>query len=267
MFQPVLVSSGIAAWQFLQRTYDRQFEAFSQSPELKRDIDYFRETIGSVTTGEALVSDRRLLTVALGAFGLESDINNRYFIQKMLDEGTTADDSLANRFADNRYREFSEAFGFGPNEIPQTLLPDFATDVIARYEAASFEIALGNQDESMRIALYAQRVLSDLVSEEDSTIDQKWFTVMSQPPLRNLFEKALNLPSQFGQIDIDQQLEVFKDRASREFGSEDLSIFAEPDALDDLVRTYIARAQLAASLNSGQSSGNIALTLLQNSQV
>lgn len=266
MFQPVIVSAGIAGWQFLQRTYDRQFEAFSQSPELKRDVDYFRENIGSITTGEALVSDRRLLTVALGAFGLESDINNRYFIQKMLDEGTTAEDSLANRFADSRYREFSEAFGFGPNEIPQTLLSNFADGVVARFESASFEIALGAQDESMRIALYAQRVLSDIVSQEDTTVDQKWFTVMSQPPLRSLFETALNLPSSFGQIDIDQQLEVFKDRASSQFGSEDLSNFADADALDELVRTYVARAQLA-SFSTGQSSGSIALTLLQNSQV
>lgn len=265
MFQPVLVSTGIAGWQFLQSTYDRQFEAFSQSPELKRDIDHFRDNIGSVITAEALVSDRQMLSVALGAFGLEDDLNNRYFIQKMLEEGTTAEDSLANRFADDRYREFSEAFGFGPNEIPRTLFSNFADEIITKYEAASFEIALGQQDESMRIALYGQRVLTDIVGDEESSVDQKWFTIMSQPPLRNLFQTALSLPSQFGQIDIDQQLDVFKDRASRQFGSEDPAQFMDAEALDDLIRTYVARAQLT-SLSSGPSSGSIALTLLQNSQ-
>ncbi len=266
MFQPVLVSSGIAGWQFLQRTYDRQFEAFTQSVELKRDVDYFRENIGSITSAEALVSDRQLLSVALGAFGLESDLNNRYFIQKMLEEGTTAEDSLANRFADDRYREFSEAFGFGPGEIPRTLFSTFPDEVLTKYEAASFEIALGQQDESMRIALYGQRVLTDIVGDEEASVDQKWFTIMSQAPLRNLFETALNLPSQFGQIDIDQQLEVFKERASSQFGSEDLVQFANAEALDGLIRTYVARSQLA-SLSNGQSTASVALTLLQNSQV
>ena len=81
MFQPVVISSGIAGWQFLQATYDRQVESFNSSAELKRDTDYFEQEIGNIRTAEELVSDRRLLTVALGAFGLEDDINNTYFIR------------------------------------------------------------------------------------------------------------------------------------------------------------------------------------------
>ena len=67
MFQPVLISSGLSGWQFLQSTYDRQIATFNQSTQIKRDTDYFAENISSVTTAEDLVSDRRLLTVALGA--------------------------------------------------------------------------------------------------------------------------------------------------------------------------------------------------------
>ena len=40
--------------------------------------------------------------MALGAFGLQDDINNRYFIRKILEEGTTNEDALANRFSDTR---------------------------------------------------------------------------------------------------------------------------------------------------------------------
>lgn len=262
MFQPVVINTGVAAWQFVQRTYDRQFEIFTQSPELKRDVDYFAENIGAVSSAEDLVNDRRLLTVALGAFGLDADINNRALIQKMLDEGTTADDALANRFTDDRYRDLSAAFGLGPGEIPRNLLPSFADEIINKYEAASFEIATGQQDETMRVALYAQRTLNDVLGEPDATVNEMWFSIMGQPPLRAVFELALNLPSEFAQIDIDQQLEVFKDKASRVFGSEDPSQFLEKEALDDLLTTYVARAQVRNSLG-GQSSGAIALTLLQ----
>ncbi len=261
MLQPVVIGSGLVGWQFLQRTYDRQLETFTQNPELKRDIDHFEEKIGGVFTAEALVSDRQLLRVALGAFGLDDDLDNRFFIKKMLEEGTTADDALANRFTDTRYRELSEAFGFGPLEIPQTFKPEFATEIIEKFKANSFEIATGTQDENMRIALYAQRTLADVVSGEGSNA-QKWFSIMGQPPLRTLFQTAFNLPNQFGQVDIDQQLDVFEERAQREFGSSDPSMFSDSEAVEDLVRTFLARAQVRDS-SFGQSSGSIALQLLQ----
>lgn len=262
MYQPVLVSSGLVGWQFLQRTYDQQFAAFNQSIELKRDTDHFVENIGTITTAEDLVSDRRMLTVALGAFGLQDDINNRFFIEKMLSEGTTAPDALANRFSDSRYSDFSEAFGLGPGEIPGNLTPGFAENIVARFQANSFEIATGNQDETMRIALYGERTLPDVVGGAGSE-RQKWFSIMGQPPLRQMFETAFGLPSAFGQADIDFQLGVFQDRAERLMGVSDPAEFSDPEVLDRLVTTFLARSQLDAS-GAGASGAAIALTLLQS---
>ena len=262
MYQPVVISSGLVGWQFLQRTYDQQLSAFNDSVEVKRDTDYFLENIGDVETAEDLVSDRRLLTVALGAFGLQDDIDNRFFIEKMLSDGTTASDALANRFTDSRYSEFSAAFGLGPGEIRGTQTPGFAEGIITQFQASSFEIATGNQDEDMRIALYSERTLPDVVSGTGSDAS-KWFSIMGQPPLRTLFETAFGLPEAFGQADIDFQLGEFQDRAVRYFGVEDPAEFADPEVLDRLVSTFFARAQLDAS-GAGASSASIALTLLQS---
>ncbi|MEM7519456.1 MAG: DUF1217 domain-containing protein [Pseudomonadota bacterium] len=262
MFQPVIPSDGLAGWRFLNRTYDSQLATFSASNEIKRDTDYFIENIGNVTTAEELVSDRRLLTVALGAFGLQDDINNRFFIQKILEEGTQAPDALANRFADSRYREFSEAFGLGPNEFRGNILSNFGPETVAQFEANSFEQAAGNQSNAMRVALYAERTLPDLATGSQS-VDAKWFTVMGDPPLRQFFEKALNLPSTIGQIDIDQQLGVFKERAQSVFGTDDFSQLTTDEGLDDAITKYIVREQLDTS-NGGLSGGAIALTLLQS---
>ena len=262
MFQPVLISSGLQGWQFLQRTYDQQLATFNQSAELKRDTDHFAEKIASVTNAEDLVADRQLLSVALGAFGLQDDINNKFFIQKMLSEGTTADDALANRFTDSRYSDFSAAFGLGPGEIRGGLKPGFAEEIIAQYQANSFEVATGAQDETMRIALYAERTLGDIVSGSGSEA-QKWFTIMGQPPLRTLFETAFGLPDAFGQADIDQQLGVFQDRASSIFGVSDPAEFADSENLDRLMTTYLARSQLNAG-GAGASGAAIALTLLSS---
>lgn len=261
MFQPVIPAAGLAGWRFLQNTYDSQFETFTKSTALQRDTEYFREALSEISTAEELVSDRRLLTVALGAFGLQDDIDNRYFIKKVLEEGTTSDDALANKFADTRYKELSEAFGFGPGEFLKTGQASFAEAIIERFETGSFEVAAGAQNDAMRVALYAQRSLAD-VAGSDMSNDSKWFTIMGDPPLRELFEKALNLPSEIGQIDIDQQLEIFKDRSAFVFGSDDLSLFVDEDLRQDAITKYVLRDQLIG-FGGGMSGQAIALTLLQ----
>lgn len=261
MFQPVIPIGGLGGWRFLQQTYDSQFKAFTQNAQLERDTEYFREKIGSITSAEDLVKDRRLMTVALGAFNLQDDINSQYFIRKILEEGTTNEDSLANRFTDPRYKDLSAAFGFGPGETVRTSEASFAQTIIDRFEAIEFEIAAGAQNESMRYALYAQRQMSTL-AEEDMSNDAKWFTLMSEPPLRNIFEKALNLPSSFGQIDVDQQLSVFKTRARKEFGSDDLSIFSDPAKVQDLITKFVVRDQIS-QFNATFSPNAVALTLLR----
>ncbi len=261
MFQPIVPDGGLVGWRFLQRTYDAQFAAFANSTQIQRDADYFRENIGAVKTAEELVSDRRLLTVALGAFGLQDDINNRYYIQKVLEEGTTSDDALAVRIADPKYREMSEAFGFGPSEFLRVGETDFVEVVIDRFETGSFEVATGQQNDAMRVALYAQRELAEL-AERDSAIDTKWYSILGDPPLRQVFEKALGLPGSIGQIDIDQQLGIFKDRAQGTFGSDDPAIFLDEDRRQDAISRFLLRDQLD-SLGSGLSSNSIALALLQ----
>ena len=87
-YTPAIPLSGYAGWAFLKRTMPTQQASFNAAPQNKRDEDYFREKIGTINTAEQLVNDRRLLRVALGAFGLDKDINNKFFIQKVLQDGT-----------------------------------------------------------------------------------------------------------------------------------------------------------------------------------
>jgi len=260
--QPIVPAGGIQGWRFLQHTYDRQFATFSQDPVLKRDSEYFAENISSIKTAEDLVSDRRLLRVALGAFGLEGDINNRYFVQKILSDGTSADDALANRLADERYKDFSDAFGFGPNSFPKTVIPSNMEAIADRFKAQSFEIAVGEQDNDMRLALNIQRELKDLATS-DMSDDAKWFTVMGNPPMRQVFETALGLPSATGQLDIDQQLGIFKDKAAANFGSSGFSVFSTEDGIEDLTTRFLARSQLS-QFGSSFSPASTALILLQS---
>jgi hypothetical protein len=261
VFSPIVPSNGIAGWRFLQRTLETQTAAFNQSPQLQRDSDYFRENISDIKTAEELVSDRRLLSVALGAVGLDDDIDNKFFIKKMLEEGIVADDALANRFTDTRYQNLVKAFGFGPSEITRTGISLFTDEILESFQRKQFEISVGDQDQSMRIALFGQNELSE-IALGDGSETQKWFTIMGQPALRQLFEGALGLPTSFGQIDIDKQKEVFQARTEALFGSSDPQQFEADEAVDKLITQYLLQTQIKSI--STASSSAIALTLLQS---
>ncbi|RLK00513.1 DUF1217 domain-containing protein [Ruegeria conchae] len=259
-FQPVVPTGGIVGWRILQRTYDAQLQSFSNSSINERETAYFLKNIGNVRSAEDLVADRRLLQIALGAFGLEDDLNNRFFIQKILSDGTQAEDALANRLADNRYRDFAKAFGLGPGEIPKTGLVSAMEKIAEDNMAARFEISVGESDESVRIALFTQHALRE-IAQQGGSENRKWFDLMGLPPLRNMMETALGLPRSFAQLDLDKQLEVFKDRLQRATGSSDLAQFTDIEAVEILTDTYLARSQIA-QFQSVTSPAQTALILL-----
>ena len=261
-FSPVLPLGGYAGWSFLKRTLDTQKAALAASADLRRDEDYFREKIGSVTTAEDLVSDRRLLRVALGAFGLDDDINSKFFIRKVLEDGTLKDGALSNRLANKQYQKFSAAFGFGDFTTPSTVLSDFPDKILTAFQDRQFEIAVGEQSDPMRIALNAERELAALANRSSSN-DTKWYTIMGSEPLRRIFETAFGLPSSFAAIDIGQQLSYLKSKADQVFGDNAVSQFAEPDRMDALLRRYFVQSDISTSI-SPYAKGANALQLLQS---
>ncbi len=264
-FAPVLPTGGYQGWTFLQRTKPAQAAAFNKSPELARDEAYFRAKIKSVKTADDLVSDRRLLKVALGAFGLEGDINAKAFIRKVLSDGTLKEGTLSARLADKQYEKLSAAFGFGDFAVPSTQLSNFPDKILSQYRVRQFEVAVGAQNNDFRLSLTAERELSTLAAKKGSSEDTKWFSVMGSAPLRAVFEKALGLPSSLGGVDLDQQLETFKTRAERVFGADTVSQFTDPAKVDGLVRRFLVRAE-ADSLSGLIGSGAVALQMLQQTR-
>lgn len=260
-FQPVVPLTGYTGWRFLERTLDAQQTAFAESQPVARATDYFRDNISKVTSAADLVADRQLLSVALGAFGLEDDINNQFFIRTILEEGTIVDDALANRLADTRYAEFSRAFGFGDTAVPRTVLSDFADEIIGKYETAKFARAVGDQNNDLRLALNVGEGL-DAVLEQTSTNVGRWFSIMGNPPLREVFQTALGLPSSIASIDLDQQREIFEERATAVLGSGEVGDLTDPDQQEKLIRLYLVRSEAAQI--SGFSGASTALTLLQS---
>ena len=258
-FAPALPLTGYAGWTFLKRTGTAQKAVLNAQPQMQRDEAYFREKIGKIDTAEQLVADHRLLKIALGAFGLEGDINSKYFIRKVLEDGTLKEGALSGKLADKQYQKLSAAFGFGDFKTPRNKISDFPDKILAAYKTRQFEVAVGEQNDDLRLAMNAEREVAELTAKNTS-VDSKWYAVMGSTPLRRVFEKALGLPTSFATLDIDEQLSVLKDKAKSQLGSDDLAKLAEPANMDKLLRRFLIKAE--ADAWAAQSGGSTALVLM-----
>lgn len=289
-FTPYIPSSGVAGWNFLQTTYDRQYDAFVKSGSLKNDTEYFAENIGKVTSSDDLLNDRRLLQVAVKAFGLEEEINYRALLQRALNEGTSADDALANTMNDERYIKFSEAFGFGPGQSPLTSDTKAMQSVIDKFQSASFEEAVGEVDETMRTALFAKRAMLEVFGEPDeddvsqlsvkeralkefndaleeingededaqgvTSVEDQWEDIMKRDVLTEFFDTALRMPANTAAMDEEELLATYRERAISVFGSDDPTVFFSADNKAETMAIYKTRATV-----NGDTSSDITKTL------
>lgn len=78
-------TGGYLGWKLLERTSERQRAIFEKDPQIQNSRDYFTQNISKVEDAEDLVSNYKLLSVALRAFGMDDDLKNRAFIKKVLE--------------------------------------------------------------------------------------------------------------------------------------------------------------------------------------
>ena len=243
-YVPAIPLSGVAGWRFLERTAGAQQAAFEKSAEVKREIAYFEEKIGSVTSAADLVADRRLLKVALTAFGLEDKIDQKAFIRKVLEEGTTA--RRARRQADRpgveeplrRLRLRRQRRAARPAR------PASPAKIVSAYKTRAFEAAVGEADDNLRLAMNFKREIASLATEGEEgragtrSSARSRCARSSRPPT--------GCPSAFVNIDIDRQRDILADKTDQVFGSDTLSVFADPAAVEKMITRFLARAQMAA---------------------
>lgn len=256
-YTPAIPLSGVAGLRFLERTGEAQREAHAQSPEIQRNIAYFKENIGSVQTAEDLVSDRRLLRVVLESYGLGEEIDKRAFIRRILDEGVDDPNALGSRLNNEAYKQMARDLRLeGP--IPRTTFTSIQDKIVSNYLDQNFEEAVGEQNNSLRLAL-------DFKRRAPETAERGWFALMGDSPNRAVLETAFNLPSDVASLDIDKQKELFEDRAFKLFGTRDAEeIFSDSAMMDKLISRYLVLDEAKSGSIGANVRGATALTLLSN---
>ena len=261
-FTPIIPASGVIGLRLLSQTQETQRAVFDQQPQLARDVNYFTEKIAAVRTAEDLVGDRRLLRVALGAFGLDDEIDKGAFIRKILEEGSEDQDAFANRLVDPRYVNFTRALGFGDLLGARTGDVGFAAEITSAYKERQFELAVGEQDSSLRLALNFRREIATYANASDPE-NTAWFSAMGDLPVRTVFEGAFGLSSSFGQLDIDRQRDELQDLNNKFFGSKSLAVFQDSAEVESLINRFLVRRSIEEG-PSPTTNGFTALTLLSN---
>ena len=255
---PVLPTSGLTGWRFLNDSLETQEKLFNSSPDISRDVDYFNENIGDVKTLDDLMGDRRILKVALGAFGLGDEINKGAFVRKVLEEGTEDRSAFAVRLNNSDYLDMARTFDFSSGEL--TLSDSQRANITKQYQEETFEVSLGEVDNSMRLALNFQRDIAE-IADQGLSENAGWFKVMGSVPLRTVFESAFNMPSGFAQLDIDRQKELLSDKANSLFGGKSVDIFKDPEVIETTIRRYLLQEQVANG-PSASTPGSAALSIL-----
>lgn len=247
-FQPVLPLSGFSGWRYLQSTLTTQQAQFAQTATQAADRTYFRENIASVQSAEELVSDYRLLRVALGAYGLQDDLPNKAFIQQVLEQGTDADTDLANRLADKSYRALADAFNFGA-----------ATEASSPGQPSGMDRVI-NDERYFRDTVTGMKTVDDLLGDGRALrVAMAAFDLADDLPdrqfLRDLFEGGTSSPSALAnQLDNPNYAALVD---AFEFTEDGESRTAEPAFASDLLvgldRVGFAK-QLEAAENTFQDS-------------
>lgn len=258
-FTPVLPSSGLTGWNFLKSTLDKQTTAFNASVIESREVEYFQENIGSVETLDDLMGDRRLLSVALEAFGLGDEIDKGAFVRKIIEEGTEDSSAFAVRLANSDYIDLAETFDFSSGTL--SLSEDDVANIVSNYQAHSFEEAVGESDEAMRLALNFEREITNLAAS-DTTEDGGWFSALGSIPLRTVLESAFQVPDGFSALDIDTQKDFLADRSRSLFGDSSVDAFNDPENVETVIRRFLLQEQIDNGPAAG-TPGLAALNLLQ----
>jgi len=260
MFQPAIPLSGIGGWKFLQATYSRQLESFSDSPQVRNDRDYMLDKLSQTMSVDDFMADKRLLRITMTAFGLAGEEWKGGFIRKALEEVGDPDSTFLARLNNTKYTKFAEALSPVGDKIIMSSAE--RAKIAVNFEAQSFRSAVGDVDDSMRLALNYQSDIAGMVGtgSSDKAI---LYRILGDVPVRTVMQTAFNLPDGLSNLDLDRQAEIFKEQITSVLGVTDLSELSSPEMTEKMIHRFLAMETIENG-SASYSSASAALTLLSN---
>jgi Protein of unknown function (DUF1217) len=260
VYQPVIPITGYGGWKFLESTLDKQMEGFADSASVKNDREYFQNKMSAPIAMEDFLSDKRLLRISLTAFDLGGEEWKVGFIRHVMDEKADPDSTFLTRLNNQAYTNFATTFAVADGKI--SLSSEKIATLSDDFEVAAFRSAVGDVDNNMKLSLNYKAKIGDLVREESSE-SANLYRILGDVPARTVLETALNLPSSWQKLDVDQQAGILKERMLSVFSISRVTDLTKEDVMDKVIQRFHTMDSIA-NAQSTLSSGSVALTLLNN---
>ena len=260
VYQPVIPLTGYGGWKFVESTFDKQLEGFTDSTSVKNDRQYFQDKMSSPIAMEDFLSDKRLLRVSLTAFDLGGEEWKVGFIRHVMEEKADPESNFLTRLNNQAYTNFANTFAVTDGKI--SLSADAIATLSDDFELASFRSAVGDVDNNMKLSLNYKAKIGELVREESSD-SANLYRILGDVPVRTVLETALNLPSSWQKLDVDQQADILKERMLSVFSISNVTDLTNEDVMDKVIQRFHTMDSIANG-QSSLSSGSVALTLLNN---
>ena len=201
-----------------------EYQAFLRRSDLQKDVNYYKDNIGSVKSLDDLFNNQRLLNFVLKAYGLESDAQYPGKIRKIIESDLTDVNSLANRFQDPRYKQLTQDLSiyiFGVTKLTQGSTTD---DIVKKYQQVSYEQHLDDQAPGVRAAIEFERRIKDVTQ----TVQ-----LLGDSVLREVVTVANNIPQQIAYQDTDAQVAAIEKRVDVK------ALTSDQNEADKLVLRYL----------------------------
>lgn len=202
-------------YSLIARDMPTAIQRVSEDNVVSRDTEYYKENIGNVKSIEEFLADDRLFNYAMKAHGLEEMTYAKGLIRKVLEGGVDDDDALANQFTDTRYADFADAFDFNKHGETATIFTSAQQDTIDKYLQQSLEEEAGESNQGVRLALYFERKMPEIMDEESSDLSIA-YEILADNALADVVRTTLGIAPETATADIDIQADMILERLNLE---------------------------------------------------
>jgi uncharacterized protein DUF1217 len=208
------------------------------------ETEYYRQTIGTITSTDQLLGDQRLKAYIVKAYAIEGDTSNET-LRKVFTSDLFDQDSFVNQSDNGAYKALAVDFNFGSDG--KVLRSDVGA-VQDRSELAAtrqlylrqtVETDAGEQNAGVRLALYFERKAEGINTAYD---------ILADEALLKVVQTTLSLPATMSLLDLDRQADLINDRL-------DLEDLKDPRKLAALLTDFAAKWDIDNATTTASSSG------------
>ena len=235
----------VVAWKQLEKTGEQQRARWEKQPSVQREIAYAKDFASKVKNVEEMLNNRRFMTFVLSAFGLESEVDKKGLLRKVLTSDMTDQNSYANRMNDPRFRELAQRLDIKGMGMTNVKDPTTLTSLELRYKKNEFEKAQGEASPGLREALYFKENASRMKSIWD---------VLGDRTMREVVSKVFDIPQEVAIQSVESQAVAFGRKV-------DVEKFKDKRWVDRTIQIYLTKVDQEQSQASGSAASMYASLL------